>query len=153
MTTTPSHTPVGLRLQIDSQFFWAGVPWEFESRQFAALTLNTALKTSTYLPNNTVGLPPLFIHLSIHRGRKVELVKERSFLPLWQSNGSSCFVMPIPMPIHLTSPLSLSQCPIHWSLLSSLIMLRRFMQMRWRVRYLCTTDTGVQLFMGPIDLY
>jgi hypothetical protein len=40
--------------QVDSQFFWAGVPWEFETRQFTALTLNKGFKTTTYYPNNTV---------------------------------------------------------------------------------------------------
>jgi hypothetical protein len=38
--------------QVDSQFFWSGVPWEYETRNFTAMTLNKGFNTNTYRPEN-----------------------------------------------------------------------------------------------------
>ena len=52
---SPTYLPPFVcMLQIDSQFFWAGVPWEFESRQFVAQTLNRGFKTNTSTPQNVI---------------------------------------------------------------------------------------------------
>lgn len=41
-------------LQIDTQFFWSGVPWEFQARNFTAITLNKGFNTTKYQADNVV---------------------------------------------------------------------------------------------------
>jgi hypothetical protein len=36
---------------VDSQFFFSGAPWEYETRNFTAITLNQGFNTDTYQPD------------------------------------------------------------------------------------------------------
>ena len=49
-----SLTNLHCDLQIDTQFFWSGVPWEFQARNFTAITLNKGFKTNKYQADNVV---------------------------------------------------------------------------------------------------
>lgn len=49
----PSHPP-SHPSQVDTQFFYSGVPWEVTSRDYASLALNLAYNVTTYTAANVV---------------------------------------------------------------------------------------------------
>lgn len=43
-------------MEVDSQFFWSGAPWDMVSRAYAADTLNKGLRSSSYDQMNVIGV-------------------------------------------------------------------------------------------------
>ena len=43
-------------MEVDSQFFWSGAPWDMVSRAYAADALNKALRSSSYDQTNVIGV-------------------------------------------------------------------------------------------------
>jgi hypothetical protein len=43
-------------MEVDSQFFWSGAPWDMAARAYVADTLNTAMKTSSNQQTNVIAV-------------------------------------------------------------------------------------------------
>lgn len=43
-------------MEIDSQYFWSGAPWEIVARAYVAETLNLATKSSSFAQNNVLAV-------------------------------------------------------------------------------------------------
>jgi|LauGreSBDMM110SN_4_FD.fasta_scaffold26462_3 hypothetical protein len=54
MSNFSSYIYYFFAVQVDTNFFWAGVPWEWEGRHFAAFTMNKGFKTTKYHENDIV---------------------------------------------------------------------------------------------------
>ena len=59
MVLIPSHRTHSSSLfpllpQVDTQFFFSGPPWEYATRQLAALALNTAHDTYSFNASNSL---------------------------------------------------------------------------------------------------
>lgn len=43
-------------MEIDSQIFWSGAPWDMMARAYVAANLNTAMKTTSYQQTNVIAV-------------------------------------------------------------------------------------------------
>lgn len=43
-------------MEVDTQYFWTGAPWDMVARSYAAQTLNTALGVSSYEQTDVIAV-------------------------------------------------------------------------------------------------